>query len=164
MPKAKSSLRVFLNSHNVTLLWAVNCLPEKSQQGQARWEMNISSLKVSQHCFVTPVSSCWLSQPSLCPLWGFLISCWASNGQVDPECNCDVKEGWGEGNRVKKKEERQGARKKNLWLFSDLIQVLTQQGAVSGRQAFLWDPVQGPHQWDYRKALVAPAGQAAIFI
>lgn len=114
VPKAESSLWVFLNFHSITLLWAVNCVPEKSQQGKAWWEMDISCLNVSQCCLVTPVSSYWLSWLSLCPLWGFLISCWASNGHVNPECNCEAREGWDKGSKLKKKDERKGVHTQTL--------------------------------------------------
>lgn len=53
----ESSLWVHVSSQNsISLLRAVNCAPEKSQQGQARWEMNVSFLNVSKFCFVTAVS------------------------------------------------------------------------------------------------------------
>ena len=94
-----------LNFHSITLLWVVNQVPEKSQQGQARWEIDISSLNVSQCSFVTPVSSYQLSRLRLCPLWGFLISCWASNRHVNPECNCEVKKGEARVTQEKRRTE-----------------------------------------------------------
>ena len=94
-----------LNFHSITLLWVVNQVPEKSQQGQARWEMDISSLNVSQCIFVTPVSSYQLSRLRLCPLWDFLISCWASNRHVNSECNCEVTKGEARVTKGKRRTE-----------------------------------------------------------
>lgn len=102
-PQSKEQQFSSLNFHSITLLWVVNQVPEKSQQGQARWEMDISSLNVSQCSFVTPVSSYQLYRLHLCPLWGFLISRWASNRHVNPECNCEVTKGEA---RVKKGKRR----------------------------------------------------------
>ena len=55
--------------------------------------------------FVTPVSSYQLYWLHLCPLWGFLISCWASNRHVNPECNCEVTKGEARVTKGKRRTE-----------------------------------------------------------
>lgn len=84
--------------------WGCELYPQKSQQ-----EMSISFLNVSQ-CTLSlqPVPNSFLGW-DLCPLIMSLISCWASNQHVDPEYNCEVRDEWGEGIKMKKKEERRVA-------------------------------------------------------
>lgn len=94
-----------------------------------------------QCCLVTPDSLWGLSWLSFCLLWGFFTSCWASNACVHPECNREVRGRMRQEEQSGKEGRKKGGLRESNYLVPDpVIHRDSQQGAVSGHEAFLQPP------------------------